>query len=373
MAGGKNLEIQGLRGYAILLVIIAHMEYLVLPLNPRLQYFWLGSGVDLFFCISGFVIARGLFTRKESGFLEFYLPFLVRRVYRLWPAALFWTLVTIFLSLAFNKYKSFGSSTDTFLTAVASLFQLVNVRLVSCLYTDFVNCTVSTPLRIYWSLSLEEQFYLMFPVLLFFLGNRKLVWLAAGLVVAQIFLYRPYPSPLWFFRTDALCIGILIAYVHAKGYAETVAPVFLNSVQARKISSIALCLLLILVAKKEVVWFYNGLVALVSGLLVFVASYDRAYFMGRGRFASVLAYLGERSYSIYLTHMICMLFVREVYVRNFSSLPTSGMMPFALGISAIALTIFMSEISYRRIEAPLRDKGRSVAEKMFRKKSEVNG
>lgn len=366
MAGGKNLEIQGLRGYAILLVIIAHMEYLVLPLNPRLQYFWLGSGVDLFFCISGFVIARGLFTRKETNFLEFYLPFLVRRVYRLWPAALFWAFVTILLSLTFNKHKSFGSSTDTFLTAVASLFQLVNVRLVSCLYTDLVNCTVSTPLRIYWSLSLEEQFYLIFPVLLFFLGSRKLVWLAAGLVVAQLFLYRPYPSPLWFFRTDALCIGILIAYAHVKGYAAALAPVFLNSVRARKIGSITLCLLLILVAKKEVVWFYNGLVAIVSGLLVFVASYDRSYFLGRGRFASVIAYLGERSYSIYLTHMLCMLFIREVYVRIFHSLPTSGVMPFALGVFAIGLTLIMSEISYRRIEAPLRDKGRQVAKGMFK-------
>lgn len=366
MIGGKNLEIQSLRAYAVLLVLIAHMTYLVLPLNPKLQFFWLGCGVDLFFCISGFVIARSLFERKEAGFLQFYLPFLIRRAYRLWPASLFWTFVTVVLVLGFNKHKSFGGTTDTMLTAIASLFQLVNVRLVSCLYTGYAECSISSPLRIYWSLSLEEQFYFVFPVVLFFMGNRKAALLAAIVAVSQVFLFRPYPSPLWFFRTDALCIGILIAYLHTKEYASIVAPVFLDSIKVRKISSVILCLLLVLVAKKEVVWFFNGMVAIVSGLLVFVASYDKSYFMKDGRFRNFMAYIGERSYSIYLTHMICMLFIKEVYVRSYQALPTSGGTPFFLGICSILLTLAASEVSYRYIETPLRKKGRLVADNFLK-------
>ncbi|AXM95950.1 acyltransferase family protein [Pseudomonas plecoglossicida] len=365
----KNLEIQSLRGYAILLTVIAHLEPLVLPLSAYTHYFWLGGGVDLFFCISGFVIARGLLAKRESNFIRFYVPFLVRRFFRLWPAALFWSLVVLFLSFAYNQRNSFDTFEHNVLAAVAAWLQVENFRMVSCLYTEYVQCTAASPLRIYWSLSLEEQFYFIFPVLLFFLGNRKIAILAAALAVSQMFLHRPWPSPLWFFRTDAICIGVLIACIHVKGYAESLAPRFLDSTRSRMICSIVLCMLLVLVAKKEVVWFFNGLVALVSGLLVFVASYDKGYFARTGACSKVMAYLGERSYSMYLTHMLSILLVRETFVRFYGVLPKGGETPYILGIAALALTLLLSEASYRFIESPLREKGRRVASKMFKDKA----
>ncbi|WP_137885664.1 acyltransferase [Pseudomonas sp. 2FE] len=361
MNKSKNIEIQGLRGYAILITVAAHFGFLVLPLAPYLEYFWLGGGVDLFFCISGFVIARGLFKRREHGFLAFYLPFLIRRLFRLWPAAVFWSVVVLILSIFFNKSGSFGSFESNLITAVASWVQVVNFKMVSCLHYEFAECSVASPLRIYWSLSLEEQFYFVFPIFLFFLGNKKVAILAVLLAVVQIFLYRPWPSPLWFFRTDAICIGVLIAWLHFKGYVEYIDPLFLKSSIYRRFSSVVLCALIFMVAKIEVVWFFNGLVVLVAGALVYVASFDNGYFMGRGWLLKGIAYIGERSYSMYLTHMVCLVMTRELYVRFYGALPGAGVWPIYLGIFAFVLILIVSEFSYRFIECPLRNKGRRLA------------
>lgn len=355
----RNIEIQSLRGYAILITIFAHLAPLLPHMEPYLVYFWLGGGVDLFFCISGFVIARVLFERERSSFLEFYLPFLIKRVFRLWPAAIFWSLIVLLLSLFFNARGSFDTFENNLFMAVVAWFQVVNFQMIFSLYFDLSQVVVSSPLRIYWSLSLEEQFYLVFPVLLFFLGNRKIAVLALFLAMAQLFLYRPWPSPLWFFRTDAICMGILIAWLHFKGYALYVTPAFLNSTVLRRVSSLSLCVLLFAVARKEIIWFYNGLVVLVAAGLVFFASFDKGYFVRDGLFRKIMSYIGERSYSMYLTHMVCIVFVREFYVRFYGSLPREGFYPICLGFVVFFLVFLTSEISYRVIETPLRNKGRN--------------
>jgi peptidoglycan/LPS O-acetylase OafA/YrhL len=122
----------------------------------------------------------------------------------------------------------------------------------------------------------------------------------------------------------------------------------------------------VIVAKKEVVWFYNGLVAIISGLLVFVASYDKGYFTRPGVISKLMSYLGERSYSLYLTHIICILIVRETFVRFYGALPKYGETPYLLGIAAIMLMLLLSEASYRFVETPLREKGRRLASNLFK-------
>lgn len=355
----KNLEIQSLRGYAILLTIVAHMGPLVPEAIPYLKYFWLGGGVDLFFCISGFVIACGLFERKKESFIAFYLPFLVKRVARLWPAAIFWSLVVLLLSLFFNEKGSFDTVSNNFHMAVAGWFQVVNFKMISGLYFDFSIDPIASPLRIYWSLSLEEQFYIVFPILLFFLKDKRIAILALLMVIAQVFLYRPWPSPLWFFRTDAIFLGVLIAWLKYKGYTAYMAPEFLKSGVLRLISSLILCVLLFAVAKKEVVWFFNGLVVLVAGALVFVASFDRGYFIKPGLFCGIMSYVGERSYSMYLSHLVCIVFLREFYIRVYGLLPVDTISQLGLAVTALFLVVVMSEVSYRYIETPIRNRGRA--------------
>jgi len=367
----KNLEIQSLRGYAIVLTVIAHLGTLLPQVNPYLSYFWLGGGVDLFFCISGFVIARGLLKEDRANFFEFIIPFFIKRVFRLWPAAIFWSFFVLFCSYFFNKSGAFATFEQNLMTAISGWTQVVNFKIVSCAYFNFTECSGGSPLRIYWSLSLEEQFYVLFPVLLFFLGDKKIVVLAFMLFVIQFFLYRPWPSPLWFFRTDAICLGVLIAWLQFRGFSKLLAPAFLQNKVLRTCSSILLCVLLVLVAKKEIVWFFNGLVVLMGGLLVYVASFDKGYFLGKGRVLYFSAYLGERSYSMYLTHMVSFVFIKEFFYR-FGIYSKDGEWAVVLLITSCLCIFILSELSFRIIEQPLRVVGRVVAEKKRTKIKSIN-
>ncbi len=367
----KNLEIQGLRGYAIVITITAHFGTLLPQLNPYLSYFWLGGGVDLFFCISGFVIARGLFKENKSNFIEFVIPFFIKRIYRLWPAAIFWSLFVLLCSYFFNKSGAFATFEQNLIVAISGWFQVVNFKIVSCAYFNFTECSGGSPLRIYWSLSLEEQFYFLFPVLLFFLGNKKVAVLAFILFAAQFFLYRPWPSPLWFFRTDAICLGVLIAWLHYRGFSRFLDPVLLQNKILRNFSSIFLCVLLFLVAKKEIVWFFNGLVVLVGGLLVYVASFDRGYFLRQGRVLNFLVYLGERSYSMYLTHMVSFCFVKELFYRV-GVHSRDGLWAVILVVASCLCILILSELSFRMIEQPLRKVGRITAQNKLIEMKKIN-
>ena len=128
----------------------------------------------------------------------------------------------------------------------------------------------------------------------------------------------------------------------------------------RVISSITLCLLLFVVAKVEIVWFFNGLVALVSGILVYVASFDKGYFLRTGFLLKLTALIGERSYSMYLTHMISFVFVKEIFYR-LEIYSRDGLYAIYLAIAAWACILIFSEFSYRFIEQPLRERGREIA------------
>jgi peptidoglycan/LPS O-acetylase OafA/YrhL len=72
-----------------------------------------------------------------------------------------------------------------------------------------------------------------------------------------------------------------------------------------------------------------------------------------------MGFIGERSYSMYLTHMVCIVFVREFYVRFYGPLPREGFLSIYLGFFVVFLIFSISEFSYRFLETPLRNVGRN--------------
>jgi peptidoglycan/LPS O-acetylase OafA/YrhL len=174
---------------------------------------------------------------------------------------------------------------------------------------------------------------------------------------------------MWLFRTDAICYGVIIAWIHHKKFTSLIEPKFLNSQTVRVFCSITMLLLIFMVAKVEIVWFYNGLVSLVAALLVFVASYGRGYFIKNEKVLNLLNYIGERSYSMYLIHMVCFTLVIEVALRFWPAVPTEGSWPIVFAIAAISAVVILSELSFRFIETPFRDKGRLLSVK---KKNEID-
>jgi len=171
----KNREIEGLRGWAILTVLIAHFESVRHVLFGSMNFYG-ASGVDVFFVISGFVITRSLLrllpdygpgdsiTARLTRSLPAFRVFFYRRFFRIVPMALLWSFPALMLVGLFqgNPFESVYSSSLSQTLAVLTL--QFNYRL---LYWGNVE------LSHYWSLMVEEHFYLLFPWLLVLIPSTR--------------------------------------------------------------------------------------------------------------------------------------------------------------------------------------------------------
>ena len=150
-------EIDGLRAFAVIAVIINHFNKDILPSGYL--------GVDIFFVISGFVITSSLYQRPTKNFKDFISGFYERRIKRLVPALSFFVLITSIVICLFNPTPKLS-----LLTGLTSLFGLSNLYLFRE-STDYF--AQSTDLNVFthtWSLGVEEQFYILFPLLIWFSG-----------------------------------------------------------------------------------------------------------------------------------------------------------------------------------------------------------
>ena len=175
-------EIDGLRAFAVVAVIINHFNKDLLP-NGYL-------GVDIFFVISGYVITSSLAGRESKNFLDFLSGFYERRIKRLVPALLVFVLITSVLICLFNPEPG-----DALKTGATSLFGFSNLRLLKKSTDYFAQSTELNPFTHTWSLGVEEQFYLLFPLLIWFSGfgqqtakgaRNLLLWVGALTVASLI-------------------------------------------------------------------------------------------------------------------------------------------------------------------------------------------
>ncbi|MEQ1723117.1 MAG: acyltransferase, partial [Pseudobdellovibrio sp.] len=171
--------------------------------------FW--AGVDLFFAISGFVIMNSFLktlSQKDINFWKACKIFWVKRVFRILPAAWFWLMIYLLLTYYFNATGAFGNISENLQDAKAAILQYANIYGVSC-WGDGGQAQCG-PNGIYWSLSLEEQFYILLPILVLVFRN----YFKYFLIVASLCLFfvnRPEWSWGWALRTDAIMFGVLIS------------------------------------------------------------------------------------------------------------------------------------------------------------------
>lgn len=180
-ARGHRLDIQGLRAVAVSLVVVYH----VWPSSITGGY----TGVDVFFVISGFLITSHLITAAPSRGRDL-VTFWMRRVRRLLPAALLVLAVTLVLSRLLAPATLWK---DTALGAVAASLYVENWRLAGQAVDYLAAENAPTPVQHYWSLSVEEQFYAVWPILVLLcvlvarrLGLRLVHVLGVALVVVVV-------------------------------------------------------------------------------------------------------------------------------------------------------------------------------------------
>ncbi len=297
IARGWRDDIQALRGWAVLIVVLFHSGLKIVPSGFL--------GVDIFFVVSGYLITGNVLRARDAGTLRlgrFYL----RRIRRLWPAAfvtLMGTTVAAALLLTPTAQARFWPQLVgalTFSTNIA-LWRQINY---------FHDSAALEPLLHFWSLAVEEQYYLLLPVSVVLLPRRWWPWVVAAIAIASLagflWLYPLSPGAAFYLlptRAWELGIGSLAACLPMRGRTTAVAH--------RAVPYAAVLLLgLPLVPAAATASYWLTLPACLASATLLLGV--RAF----GRWSRPLCWLGDRSYAVYLVHWPPMAFAHAIWLGN---------------------------------------------------------
>lgn len=347
-------EIDGLRAVAVLPVIFFH---------TGLSYFSGGYiGVDVFFVISGYLITTIILNDIEAGTFSI-AKFYERRIRRILPAL----TVVLLVCLPFAYYWLMPTQLTEFSQSLIAV-PLFASNILFWLKTGYFETTSELkPLLHTWSLAVEEQYYLFFPLLLIFLsrfGKRiKLatlfIILIASILLAQLRIenhpestFYLLPSRLW-----EILIGSFTAfYFFYKNREKPSKDIPL--VLSQTLSVLGLCFILYSIfafdEKTPFPSFYTLAPTLGTALIILFASNKTI----TGKFLSnkLFVGIGLISYSAYLWHQPLFVFARIMGVNK----PSIWLM-FALGV----LSLGLAYLTWKYIETPFRDKTRFSTKRIF--------
>lgn len=353
-------DIDGLRAVAVLAVVCFH----AFPL-------WLKGGfvgVDIFFVISGYLISSILFEnfdKQSFSFREFYL----RRIRRIFPSLL---LVLLFcfvfgwFALLADEYKQLGKhlmSAAGFVSNI-TLYQEVGY---------FDNLAETKPLLHLWSLGVEEQFYIVWPVLLYSLWKRQFNLLSVTLLAAAISLLiclqlSSHASSAGFYlphsRFWELLAGALLAWLQfhrpvwskqfGKAADQTLHKIIYAQTRpsdgktlANSLSVLGGLLLLASLFAIDKNTPFPGKFALlpVAAAMMLIAAGPEACLNRTILSKRVLVWVGLISFPLYLWHWPLL---------SFAHILEGGMPPRATRIAMVALAFLLAWCSYKWVERPLR-------------------
>ena len=348
-----RLDIQGLRAIAVLLVVTYHSG---LPVPGGF------TGVDVFFVISGFVITELILRKQAAGgfrLREFYL----RRMRRLLPALALVVILTLIASIFLES--PFGPQRTTALTGLGSSFFIANFVIYFNTGGYFDAPAELNPLLHTWTLSVEEQFYFVFPALMIAalfiarrssVSSRTIAIAALSVVIALSFaaalllgfgLWAPAwltDGPSWAFyssvtRAWEFSVGALLALV-LRGRT-------FPSALAAPTVWLGLTLIAVGAVAIDSSMVFPGVVALIPvlGTAAVIAGGSAANpsAPSRGLAMPVIVWIGALSYSWYLWHWPAIVFTGQLLPGDANALIVAG-----------ALSLVPAWLSYRFLETPLR-------------------
>jgi peptidoglycan/LPS O-acetylase OafA/YrhL len=342
--------IDGLRALAVLSVVVFHLHGAWLPGGF--------AGVDVFFVISGFVVSASLGNYQGSRFLHFVTAFYARRIRRIFPALIVCLLAVAYASALFVPLSWLSVVNQQ--TGFYAFFGLSNFILAQSGRDYFAPTTEFNPYTHTWSLAVEEQFYVVFPLLFmgWLAGGRgrrlSIALFAVGALASIAFAawqIRGNPTAAYFLapgRFWELAVGVLLCQ------AISARPEAAQASRGHAIGG-AFSLLLLFCS---FVWSTPGSFPFPGALLAVLGTAGVIYCLHRQAGLHRLhALLGQRhlvlvgrmSYSLYLWHWPVFVLFRW----------TVGLDTPLLRVIAVLLAFLLAFASYRLIENPVRD-ARSV-------------
>ena len=354
--GKKRRYITGLDGIRAIAVIM------VLAYHLKLALFKSGFlGVTVFFVLSGYLITGILISEvEEEGTIDL-KNFWLRRIRRLVPAVMSMAVVIIFVSAVVNRII-FTKGCKDFLASVLGFnnwWQIFNK------VSYFEAAGVPSPFTHCWSLAIETQFYLIYPLIL--LGIYKLVksrgegrakrgLLFAGVtlllalisVILMIVLFDPQQdASRVYYGTDTRAFSLLFGALLAILWDYRMVPRRLSASVNMVLGSVSFAVLLVMtiaINGSSNFWYRGGqFVGTILTVLVIYTVLGRKTWLSRLLSNPVLKWIGDRSYSIYLWHYPIILLISK-------GIKASWWIP----LIEIVLSVVLAELSYRFIETPIR-------------------
>lgn len=369
---GKNREIEQLRAVSICLVLVAHIillsPFIYERVVPLFQYASFGVGVDLFFCISGYVVAMSYCDyfdryRSRGQFWPAARVFWLRRAYRLLPSAWLWVVIGLIGAACFNRSGIFMDIEQNLKSALAIFSFTANIAHMHGWLA---------PNNVYWSLSLEEQFYVLLPLFLLLITGRRARIATLLLVIAVQFPLSRNPfgdltaQYLASFRIDGFAWGILVFMSSRSAWYRRIEPRFLLRKPLALVATLLLLFLLVAVPAQLFAWSISmGLLAMIAAALLWLASYGKGYLFGYQGLAGPMQWLGARSYGIYLIHLPVFKFTHEAatrYLQASGQAYSLAVVPFMLLFAGV-LIVLLAELNFRYVEEPLRRLGAERAKR----------
>jgi peptidoglycan/LPS O-acetylase OafA/YrhL len=341
-------EIDGLRAIAVVAVILYHAEFAILDYKIFQGGF---IGVDIFFVISGYLITSIILKELDITGTFSFKNFYIRRIRRILPALFLVMLVSFpfawlyllpnnFIDYSKSILYSLGFSSNYYFWSLGSTYEDINSLLKPFLHT--------------WSLSVEEQFYIIFPLVLLFAFKYLKKYFASALILGFLlslivadFGSKNYPSSTFYFlptRAWELLVGSILAYFEIRSGHRS---------QNKTLNLfLPICGLILII--HSIIFFYDQMfhpsfytLSPVLGICLIIWFSDKNELTTRLLSSKLFVGVGLISYSLYLWHYPILAFDK---ITEFSQ--DSIFSKVLVGLSILVLSI----ISYYLIEKPARHK-----------------
>ncbi len=355
--------LDGLRALAVLAVMLYHSDLGWMPAGFL--------GVEVFFVVSGYLITWLLLSEwRQSGSIDV-KRFWQRRARRLLPALFAMVAATLSFAIVFQPTEVVGLRGDV----LAALGYVANWYLILVQKSYFEAMGRPSLLQHLWSLAVEEQFYLLWPLVLALLlrlwhPRRVLLVALAGAALSALLmavLYQPDVDPSRIYygtdtRAAGLLIGAALAFVWQPGFSKllplaspmndgggrgtgSLLPLLLDALGLAGLGILLWASISLDEFEPALYLWGLTLVAFITAWIIVVATDPRAH-LGSLLDRKPLRWIGVRSYSIYLWYW-------PVFdlTRPRLDVPFSG---FSLFVLRLAVTIALAELSFRFVETPIR-------------------